>query len=100
MSNSEHENVDSEIPRVELQESNSAFGRRIREFKLVNKGYENIEEFLVSAFEIYREQLTEAITEYNLIITLSYFNAVFERYFHVDEYSDTFTEKRNTNEKS
>lgn len=94
MSDLEQVNTDSEIPGVELVESNSAFGRRIREFKLVNNGYKNIEEFLVGAFEIYQKQISEAIKEFNLIKTLSYFNAEFERSFHTDEYSDTMTEKR------
>lgn len=33
---------DEEIPHVEFKESNSAFGQRIREFELLNKGFKNI----------------------------------------------------------
>lgn len=82
-----------DIPRVELK-TNSAFGRRIREFDLVNNGYKIIEEFLISAFEIYQVKISEAIAEFNLIKTISYFSAEFERSFHVDDDSDPITEKR------
>lgn len=94
MSNSDNVNVAGVMPHVELQVSNSAFGRRIREFELVNKGYKNIEEFLVNAFEIYHDKLTEAVAEFDLIKTVSYFSAEFERSFHVDDDNDVLTEKR------
>lgn len=90
----DHEFADAEFPRVELHESGSAFGRRIREFKLVNKGYKNIEEFAVNAFEIYRDQLSKAIAEFHLIKTISYFCAEFERSFHIDDSSEALSEKR------
>lgn len=65
MLNSEHEDVES--PRVELRVSNSACGRRIREFVLINKGYKHIEEFLLSAFELYKQKIVETVTEFDLI---------------------------------
>lgn len=43
----------SEIPYVELQDSNSAFGRHIREFEIINFGYKDFERFLLKAFELY-----------------------------------------------
>lgn len=94
MSNSIDVNESGEIPHVELQNSNSAFENRVREFKLVNYGYKDIETFLVSAFDTYQLKISEAITEFNLIKTVSYFTAEFERSFHVDENVDVLTEKR------
>lgn len=81
-------------PSVEFRGTNSAFANRIREFELVNNGFKNIEEFLVKAFEIYPIEIGKAVTEYNLIKTLSYFSAEFERSFHIDEDSDVLFEKR------
>lgn len=92
MSNNEFN--ESGVPHVELVVVNSAFNRRVREFEILNHGYKNIEEFLLSAFEIYRLQLSQAVAEFNLIKTVSYFNAEFERSFHVDHQSDVLTEKR------
>lgn len=80
---------ESEVPHVELKVLNSAFNHRKREFEILNDGYKNIEEFLLSAFEVYRLQLAEAVEEFNLIKTVSYFNGVFERSFLIDEQSDT-----------
>lgn len=94
MPNSANENTDVVIPHVELQVSNSAFGRRIREFDLVNKGYKKIEEFWVNAFEIYQDKLTEAVAEFDLIKTVSVFSAEFERSFHVEGENDVLMEKR------
>lgn len=61
---------DSETPYVELQDSNSAFGRRIREFKIINFGFKDIERFLLSAYEPYQTKITKAVTEFNTIKTL------------------------------
>ncbi|XP_031632653.1 uncharacterized protein LOC116346631 [Contarinia nasturtii] len=94
MSNFEHENVDVDIPHVELQESNSAFGRRIREFELVNFGYKKIDEFLIGAFDLYEAQIVAAVTQFNIIKTVSYFSAEFERSFVKDEVSDPIFETR------
>lgn len=85
---------ESIVPYVELEVVNSAFNRRIREFKIMNRGFKKIEEFLTSAFDLYRDQLTKAVSDFNLIKTVSYFNAEFERSFHVDDESDVLTEKR------
>lgn len=86
------ENIES--PHVELRETNSAFGRRIEEFELVNKGYKNIEEFLLSSFELYKQKISEAVSKFNLIKAVAYFNGEFERSFHVDDESNTLVEKR------
>lgn len=83
-----------EIPHVELQVSNSAFGRRIREFNINNFGYRDIERFLSSAFELYQSEIIEALTEFNIIKTLSYFIAEFERAFVNNEYESPTFEKR------
>lgn len=85
---------DSENPHVQLQVPNSAFGRRIREFDLVNKGFTDIEPFLLSAFDLYQSQILEAVRQFDMIKTLSYFTAVFERSFQSDENSDPIFEKR------
>lgn len=100
MSNFSEENIDGAIveaePYVELEWTNSAFDRRIREFKIRNNGFKKIEEFLVSAFDIYKVELAKAVSEYNLVKTTSYFCAEFERSFHVDgdDDHDIVTEKR------
>lgn len=85
---------ESEVPYVELKVVNSAFNRRIRDFEILNHGYKNIKEFLLSAFEVYRLQLTDAVAEFNLIKTVCYFNAEFARSFHVDDENDVLSEKR------
>lgn len=85
---------DHEIPRVELKVSNSAFGRRVIEFELVNVGYKDIEDFLIGAFNLYESQIVEAVTQFDMIKTLSYFSAEFERAFVKDEHSDPLFEKR------
>lgn len=85
---------DSENPHVQLQVSNSAFGRRIREFDLVNKGFTDIEPFLLGAFDHYQLQILEAVRQFDMIKTLSYFTAEFERAFQSDEHSDPIFEKR------
>lgn len=72
-----------ENPYVELQVSDSAFGRRIREFELINFGYKDIERFLLNAFEFYRSKIIEAVTQFHTIKTLSYINAEFERAFRI-----------------
>lgn len=51
----------NDYPHVKLQETNSAFGRRMHEFDLVNIGFKDIEEFLLNAFELYRAQIINAI---------------------------------------
>lgn len=85
----------SNIPPVELRVSNSAFGRRIREFDLVNSVFKDIELFLISAFNLYETEITKAVTEFGMIKTLSYFIAEFERAFVSDDHSvDTLFEKR------
>lgn len=85
----------SEIPRVKLQVSNSAFGRRIHEFEIINFGYKDIEQFLLSAFVLYQSQIVEALTQFKTIKTISYFNAEFERGFvNDDQHNDPKFEKR------
>lgn len=87
--------VDGEIPYVELQVSNSAFGRRIREFDIINFGYKDIEPFLLNAFELYEPQIVEAITQFNIIKTLSYLIAEFEKAFvNANEHENLTFEKR------
>lgn len=56
--------VNGDVPYVELKENNSAFRRRIYEFDLVNNGYRNIEEFLIAAYESYKEKIIKVVTEY------------------------------------
>lgn len=85
---------ESESPYVQLQVPNSAFGRRIREFDLVNNGFTDIEPFLMGAFELYQSQIKEAVNQFDMIKTLSYFTAEFERAFQTDESSDPIFEKR------
>lgn len=85
---------ENEVPHVELEVLDSAFNQRIREFKTLNHGYKNVEEFLLSAFEVYRLQLSSAVAEFDLIKSVSYFNREFERSFLVDDESDVLTEKR------
>lgn len=85
---------ESNVPFVELKVVNSAFNRRIREFEILNHGFKTIKDFLLHSFEVYRDQLTKAVSEFNLIKTVSYFNAEFERSFHVDDESEVLTEKR------
>lgn len=84
------------LPHVELQIGNSAFGRRIREFDLINFGYRDIEQFLLNAFDLYKTQIVEAVRQFHLIKTVSYFCADFERSFqsHEDSDSDPIVEKR------
>lgn len=94
MSNIERENIVDEIPRVEFRDVKSAFGRRIREFEIVNIGFKSIEEFLVSAFEIYQVEISKAIAEFKLIKTVSYLSAEFERSFHVDADYNVLSEYR------
>lgn len=81
-------------PYIELKVVNSAFNRRIREFDLVNNGYKSIESFLLSAFDLYSREIFEAVEEFNLIKTISYFSAEFERAFHIDDQSESVIEKR------
>lgn len=90
MSNSQ----ENSSPHVELRETNSAFGRRVEEFDLVNIGFKNIEEFLLNSFELYKQKISEAVSKFNLIKTVAYFNGEFERSFHVDDESDMIEEKR------
>lgn len=90
----EREFSDIEKPQVKFIELNSAFGRRIREFKFVNIGYKHIEEFLTSLFKKYREQVINSINEHGLIKSVCYFSAEFERGFKNDEKSDILLEKR------
>lgn len=52
----------------------SAFNRRIREFEILNHGFKNIEEFLLSALEVYHVQLSKAVAEFNLIKTFNKIN--------------------------
>lgn len=68
MSNSDVEDGGVVNPHVEYQESNSAFGNRVREFDLVNRGFHNIEQFMLSAFEIYQVELTQAVEEFSLSV--------------------------------
>lgn len=85
----------NDYPHVKLQETNSAFGRRMHEFDLVNNGFKDIEEFLLNAFELYRAQIINAIAQFDLIKTLSYFIAEFERSFqNDDQQSEPLHEKR------
>lgn len=85
---------DHEIPRVELQVTNSAFKKRIRQFELVNKGYKLIEEFLHNAFFLYEVQINETVLQFDIIKTISYFSAEFERSIEISENSDPLFEKR------
>lgn len=68
----EQEFSDSENPYVQLEVPKSAFGRRIREFNLVNKGFTDIEPFLLGAFDLYQSQILEAVRQFDMIKTLSY----------------------------
>lgn len=88
------DNAADEIPHVELQVPNSAFGRRIREFDIINFGYRDIERFLLNAFDLYKSQIVEAVTQFNTIKTFSYFNAEFERAFANNDNDDPTFEKR------
>lgn len=90
----EREFPDEENPYIEFKVSNSAFGKRIREFNLINHGYKSIVEFLINAFEIYNTKISEAIAEYELIKTVLYLSADLERSFHIEGENDTITEKR------
>lgn len=85
-------------PHIEYQILTSAFERRIREFELLNVGFKHIKQFLVNTFEIYQMNITNAVNEFNMIKTTSYFSAEFERSFHIDEAdennSNILTEKR------
>lgn len=85
---------DSEIPHVEYRVKNSAFGRRIRQFELVNHGYKLIEEFLLSAFDIYQSKINEAVQEFDMIKTISYFSAEFEKIYETGDNRDPLLEKR------
>lgn len=88
------------FPRVELRLINGAFAYRIREFRLVNFGYVDIEEFLLASFEQYQTLVTEAVIQFDMIKTLSYFSAEFERAIITgdnddeDEGADPLFEKR------
>lgn len=86
--------VDERFPRVDLKVSNSAFGQQIRQFDLVNNGFDHIEEFLLNAFNLYQQQINEVVLQYDMIKTLSYFSAEFERSHQVNEQSDPLLEKR------
>lgn len=90
------DNADGENPHVELRESNSAFNRRIREFELINFGYKDIERFLLKAFEQYQSKIIEAVNQYRIIKTLSYFNADFERAFVTNELNENPTVEKRT----
>lgn len=85
---------DREIPRVELQVANSAFGRRIRQFELVNHGYKHTEDFLHNSFTYYEPQINEAVLDFDMIKTVSYFSAEFERSVEKVGQSDPILEKR------
>lgn len=88
------DNDNDNTPSVELKITKSAFNRRIHEFEIVNNGYKGIKEFFVNAFEPYKTKITETLTEFKLIKTVSYFSAEFERSFHIDGQSDPLLEKR------
>lgn len=82
--------------RIEFQETNSAFGNRIREFDLVNMGFKHIQQFMMSAFDLYEEKITESVRQYNMIKTLSYFIVELERAFEnpTNSQYDPIFEKR------
>lgn len=86
--------TDEEIPRVELKLSISAFGERIQQFELINIGHKIIDEFLLNAFNLYQAQINENVLKYDMIKTMSYFTAEFERSFEVREQTDLLFEKR------
>lgn len=94
MASSDHDSTVDEIPHVELQNTNSSFSKRIREFDIVNFGFERIEEFLSNSFDLFEEQLVGALQRFNMVKTICYFNAEFERAFVTDEHSDPLFEKR------
>lgn len=86
----EHDNK----PHVEIIFPVTSFKRRIRECEIINHGYKNIVLFLLRAFDFYEPAIFELVLEFNLIKSLSYFIAEFERAFIRDEYSDPVFEKR------
>lgn len=94
MSNSEQEHSGAEIPHVELQLSNSAFGKRIREFNILNFGHRSIDDFLIHSFNIYESQIAESVSRFNMIKTLSYFSGEFERSFVHEDNRDPLFERR------
>lgn len=81
-------------PYVEIKFPVRAFNNRIRECEIVNHGYKDIISFLLSAFDFYDPLIFDALTEFKLIKTYSYFCAEFERAFAPDEDSDPIIEKK------
>lgn len=63
---------DDEIPHVDLQFTNYAFGRRIREFDLVNKGLIDINGFLSTAFGLYQHEINDALSQFGIIKAVSF----------------------------
>lgn len=55
---------EDENPFVELQDTNSAFTRCIREFEIINFGYKDIERFLLNAFKKYKPEVMKAVTQF------------------------------------
>lgn len=85
---------EDEIPHVEFRETNSAFGKRIREFDLVNHGFKDIDGFLLNALNEYKKQMDKSVKEYKLVKTISYFKVEFERAFVNEGEKDSLLEKR------
>lgn len=85
---------DDDNAHVEMLFPVTSFKRRIWECKIINHGYKDIIPFLLSVFDLYEPAIFEVVSEFNLIKTISYFIAEFERAFLRDEHSDPVFEKR------
>lgn len=84
----------SKTPEVELKIANSAFGRRIHEFEIKSHGFTTeIDPFFSSAFNLYEGQINKSVQEIQMIKTVSYFSAEFEKPFD-DSGSSQLQEKR------
>lgn len=60
----------------------------------MNIGYKHIEEFLLNTFILYEAQIKKSLLQFDVIKSISYFSAEFERSFQNDENSDPLLEKR------
>lgn len=95
MENLEHgEDGDQEIPSVKLMISNSAFGRRVRQFELQNIGHKHIDLFLLDAFKLYEQEINEALSVFDVIKSISYFSADFEKIIERSDQNEPLLEKR------
>lgn len=81
-------------PHVQFRKTNSAFANNITEFDLVNVGFIGVDDFLTKAFEIYKKKIMQAVKQFKMIKTLSYFCAEFERGFVDENQLDPVFEKR------